>query len=77
MRSRITGKLELGRASLVIRYVQPIDAGVYTCHISTEYGEADSQPARLGCEATGTIDGGSQLPGDKSRGEDEVKNIGG
>ncbi|TGZ64809.1 hypothetical protein CRM22_006181 [Opisthorchis felineus] len=73
--SRITGKIELGVASLKIHYTQPGDAGTYTCHISTEYGSADSQPATLYCEASGTIIAASQLPGDKEKGLQAIEAI--
>ncbi|RTG81042.1 uncharacterized protein DC041_0000451 [Schistosoma bovis] len=66
--SRITGRLELGIASLKIHYAQPNDTGAYTCHVSTEYGSADCGPSNLLCEATGSIIAASQLPGDKEKG---------
>ncbi|CAL8079276.1 unnamed protein product [Calicophoron daubneyi] len=73
--SRITGMLEMGIASLKIHYSQPGDAGNYTCRVSTEYGEAESQPASLTCEASGTIIAASQLPGDKEKGLQAIKAI--
>ncbi|KAA0190976.1 Titin [Fasciolopsis buskii] len=73
--SRITGTVELGIATLKIHYTQPTDAGVYTCHIATEFGHAESQPASLQCEASGTIIAASQLPGDKERGLQAIEAI--
>lgn len=73
--SRITGKLELGMASLKIHYTQPTDSGRYTCHVTTEYGQAESQPAMVACEASGTIIAASQLPGDKEKGLQAIEAI--
>lgn len=73
--SRITGKLELGLASLKIHYTQPTDSGSYTCHVTTEYGHADSGAATLGCEASGSIIAASQLPGDKEKGLQAIEAI--
>ncbi|KAA3674164.1 uncharacterized protein DEA37_0013564 [Paragonimus westermani] len=73
--SRITGKLELGLASLKIHYTQQTDAGAYTCHVTTEYGHADSQPAQLQCEVSGSIIAASQLPGDKEKGLQAIEAI--
>ncbi|VDP90709.1 unnamed protein product [Echinostoma caproni] len=73
--SRITGKVELGIASLKIHYTQPTDAGTYTCHLTTEFGHADSHPATLQCEVSGTIIAASQLPGDKEKGLQAIEAI--
>lgn len=73
--SRITGQIEMGIASLRIHYTQPMDSGDYTCHITTEYGRADSQSASLSCEASGSIIAASQLPGDKEKGLQAIQAI--
>ncbi|VDL61023.1 unnamed protein product [Hymenolepis diminuta] len=59
--SRINGKLEMGMASLSFKYVLASDMGSYVCCVTTEHGEAQSQPAELIVETTKNLDTETQL----------------
>lgn len=64
--SLVTGKLEMGKASLTFNYTQPSDAGKYVCCVSTEYGACESEPAELVITTTGVIVSESQLKGNRA-----------
>lgn len=57
-------------ASLSFKYVLTSDMGSYICCVSTEYGEAQSQPAELVVESTKNLDMETQLkaPNGKTHG---------
>ncbi|KAL3308451.1 hypothetical protein Ciccas_013018 [Cichlidogyrus casuarinus] len=66
--SRITGGLELGLASLMIKYAQPGDSGSIHCVVKNGFGQVQSNAVTLKCSSDSSIIAVSQLPGDKERG---------
>lgn len=51
----------MGMASLSFKYVLASDMGTYVCCVTTEHGEAQSQPAELIVETTKNLDTETQL----------------